>query len=273
MITVKRFFALLIVLISLFLSSASFAEQAQVFYPTDLLARGLKDFYNGDYYAAEKEFKEYISLRPDDPVGYWRYLDNWYFKLRFEQKVDALKLSDNESKRLKEVVNAGIAAADKNVFVDRDADFNCVKAAIISVQALMEFGSVSKLESSRTLKRALDIAGRSDSQYAKYMIGFANYKGADHSAILGLGCFMGVPCIPHDRDEGIRLIRESVKDNEGMFVDDIWFTILQLDADPKNSKYRIYHEAKDRETIFWYLYFKYPKNEKLVKLQPSFAKQ
>lgn len=247
----------ILVLCAAFLSvSAILADESDI-RNQFVLKEGLNYFYNTDYGSADKKFDEYIAIEPDDPVGYWRKALNLFFEAKAEQKTETPKFSDDAAKKLIEFINRGIGRADAKLQKNELIDFHLyVKACLYSIRAIVEFRNVSIWTARGSLMTSISLAEQSQYQDAKYIPGFVNYKAADRvvKAILGL--------IPHNREKGRRLIFEAAAQNNGIFVDDVWFVVWNIETETRNEKY---YSKATVQSLFDYLFAKYPHNRDLQK--------
>jgi len=204
-----------------------------------IMKAGLDAFYDGRYWDADEKFSQYILHEPDDPVGYLRSFYNRFLWLRWKQKSeDAPKSEANkkENQELEYLISAGIKKSEDKIGRDNDKDFNLyVQAALYQGKAAIEWGNGHPLIARSDLKESLVIAAQSHSVEARYLEGLMNYAGSLHSSwawLVGL---------PHSRNDGMRLMCESLKGNTGPYADDIRILIFKIMIDERVKE-------KDRQT-------------------------
>ncbi len=218
-----------------------------------VLKEGVHCSRNNEYMKADEAFREYVKLEPDDPVGYWRLAYNRYFRLRFEQKTDFPKVDKATYENLDALINLGIEKSETRIRNNVDPDFyRYVQACLYSIRGGMAARNVSWFTARGMLKKTLVLARASGYQDAKYLLGLVNYLGADHPVIFTLAF------LPHDRQAGLAFIFESVAQNRGPYVDDIWLVIFKIESS-KESEAR--YTENEVEQLFAYLHAKYPNNE------------
>ena len=208
----------------------------------EVLRGGLYAFYSGEYREAKEKFDQYIEREPDDPVGFLRDFHARFLLLRLEQKSkDAPKTEDNrkEYQHLSYLVSAGISKAEDKIEVAeksgdaKSKDFYLyVQAYLYLAKAGVEWGNGHPLDACSSTKTALEIAGRSGYEDARYLEGMVNYLGGTRSwAVRSL--ILAPMGIPHDRDNGLRLICESLRGNNGPYAEDIRFMIFAILTDKR----------------------------------------
>lgn len=250
----KRLFLLLFIVAAA--SQTSLFSQDQ---PGLVFEEGQDYFYSAEYQKATESFTRYIESRPDDPRGYWRKAYALYFMWKRDQHKIFPKLSDSERQDFYRLVATGIARADAEISAGKDVDFALyVKACLLSMRGGIEagMGALSLFKARDSLKQTLEIASRSHYQDAKYLEGLTNYNGSFHSfwfALAGL---------PHDRKTGLKMIFDAYTGNNGPFVDDLAFVLVNIETDPKNAQR---FTSEDLRKIGCPLLAKYPKNESLKK--------
>lgn len=232
--------------------------------------------YNKEYDAASELFKKYIVLEPDDPAGYWRLIYTQFFNLRLLQgkefpEVDGKTFSEAEYRGFMDLISTGLAKTEAKIvggdnescrphYLETDDPQPCssfylyVKAGIISTHGGLKVENTGKWgwwNARNSLKEAIAIAWTSQYRDAKYFIGLTNYNGSRHPKAF---FFAG---LPRDKATGLNMIYESVIQNKGPFVDDIWFVIFSIQTDEDN-KGQYAPELVHR--LFEYLFSKYPRN-------------
>jgi hypothetical protein len=147
-----------------------------------VLRDGLDCFYNSDYACAEKKFDEYIKLEPNDPVGYWRSVLNYYFWLRFKQKVDSPKLDAVSYKELIDLISNGIQKAYLQFRAAKGETagfYLAVQSSLHSVESLLERGNGASSGAVKSFLKSADEADRaaeSGSPYGIYLFGMMHYQ-------------------------------------------------------------------------------------------------
>ncbi len=221
--------------------------------------KGQDYFYSAEYQKAADSFTRYIQLKPDDPRGYWRKAYALYFHWKRDQHRIFPKLSKSERQDFFQLVATGIARADAEIAAGKNVDFALyMKACLLSMRGGIEagIGPLSLFTARDTLKETLQVASRSNYQDAKYLEGLTNYNGSFHRF------WFAVAGLPHDRKAGLDMIFEAYMGNNGPFVDDLAFVLVNIETDPGNAKR---FTAEDIRKVGCPLLAKYPKNESLKK--------
>lgn len=224
-----------------------------------IFTEGQDHFYNAEYIDPASDFDRYIESKPDDPLGYWRKAYSLYFKWKQDQHRVFPKLNNVTRRDFYRLLAIGIQKTNADIAAKKDVDFAFyVKACLLSMRGGVEAGTgkMALLTARDTLEKALEAASQSRYQDAHYLAGLTNYNGSFHSfwfAIAGL---------PHNREEGMKMIYNALDGNNGPFVDDVEFVLLSIKTDPRNASR---FSAEEAGQIGCPLLAKYPRNPVLLR--------
>ena len=220
------------------------SEKEQIF------CRGLNHFYNSEYETATTDFQAYETLDPTDPRGDFRELLSEYFRLHREP--------GSEGDRLSAIADVAIFKSKSKEIGDVSGFYSYVEAYTMSIKAAISARQKLYRKAHDATFDAWQIAEQSNYQDAGFVVGFINYEVArafPHGLRwLALG-------LPHDEDEGRRLILRSALDNDGLFADDIRFFIFGMETERNGRK--TYSKA-ELDKLWSDLIAKYPRNRSLI---------
>ena len=144
-----------------------------------VLRAGLDCFYNSEYACAEDSFKEYMKLEPADSVGNWRAALNYYFWLRFKQKVDAPKLDEISYRELTKLIQGGIEKAElQEKETPQEAGFYlAIRSSLHSVESILKYANgFPARDSFKVAAYEAERSARLGSPYGIYLLGEMNYQ-------------------------------------------------------------------------------------------------
>jgi hypothetical protein len=232
--------------------------------------RGQQYLYDNAYDEANREFTLFIKCAPNDPRGDLRRVLNLFFQKRREQKKNELKMDGVMYAQYMTFIDEGIVKTEIKISSKEDVAFHTyVKAYLVSLRGVLEFANGKEWAALDSAKELKELCNKSTYQDSKFLIGLLGYMIDRRGFFARRGAsFFG---LPNNKREGFRLIREAAEGNDGPYVDDIWFLMLQILTDKEASE-------KDRiiaQEVFGYsandiyerLGWKYPQNEQIVRFK------
>ncbi|HUZ92780.1 MAG TPA: hypothetical protein VNG29_02150 [Candidatus Paceibacterota bacterium] len=239
----------------------------------ELFLRAQKDSYDNYFEKADKEFDKYRSCRPDDPAGDWKKVQNLYFWQRSKQKKDEVILDPVTYAEVMALIDEGVAKTEIKIHAHENGEENSyVEAGLVALRGALERANGQNGGARDSVIRLKQLSDKSGYQDTKYLYGLFLYelerKGGWRRHLLPL---IGIPS--GDARGGLALIRDAVRNNNGPYVDDIWFAMMGILSDKKvNSKDHAEYEAilgHTLEEVYRRLAPKYPANEMILRLAPA----
>lgn len=257
-----------------------------------LLKEGLKYSYNSEYDKAIEKFDECIKNSDDlalpcllrKSLALQRKQTAEAHKLNEElellQVKDRAKKLDDLNKQNEKIyleflslVDDGISKSENKIAKStnkKERDFYLyILAYFHGLKGLYEKSNGHPNDAIVDGVRSYRLATQSSYPDARCIVGLAMYELDNELNKMGLIKRLAVKVlvkeagISHDREKGIEFI-EAASQNNGPFVDDVWFVIFKIRTDEKNAGM---YSNEQREQIFAYLYSKYPNNETLKKFR------
>lgn len=239
-----------------------------------VLGQGLSGFWNTDYKDARASFALYMKLVPDDPVGDWRSVMNDFFELRHIQEKDEVSLDGVSLARFIVRIDKGVEKCEVKLAKGEDVSLNLfVEASLYGIKALLEKANDGRKTALDDGAKSMSLAFRS--KYPDYPIltGLMGYiVGRKHWYDVQR---IGAPIFgfPNNLGKGLAELA-AVKENNGLFSDDIRILIFQILTDYKKVK----KTDRDKyskmlgitaEELYNQLKIKHPKNELILKYSPG----
>lgn len=242
-------------------AAAKFTPDEQEFRDANTLSR------NGKHEEARKEFTDYQGKHPDDLLVPVRVAYDYLFDVGFplKDKSEFGSLVDDMDKAIQKFELLKSQGCPGTYLAEGTLDCDYIGAALYSTRVVLRIKRDGGALKSKDLNAADDnqfffYAHRSKSVQAQFLLGVHEYQAS-------MATWLGVPAAwalkkfrktPVDRDEGLRLIVASLKD-QSPFVDDVWLFILDVEIENKSGADMLAKEYSSA-AIIARLQPKYPNN-------------